>query len=585
MYLAAILLSATLLADAPDTLQTAVVTAGQGISVSRPDTIRIRSTNSISEVLSHSPGLVLADYGGIVGLKSVNLRGLGSPHTTIRIDGIKVGSVQTGQSDLGMLGLENFGAAIVDYAQNSVNFTTRRPGFRGRSIAGKVSLGGGSFGTLLPYGRVDFKISDSLSLSASAAGTISKGDFGYGEGRRRENNDIAQIRAGLDAFGIMDGGEWTAKLYYNGSDRGSPGSIDYPSSDRQKDRNAFVQGFARKRFGFLYEMNASVKAAVDALQYRSEWGDSDYVQMEFQLNSSHKFHVLQWLEVSVVAELEQDCLCSSYYDASRTSVTAIAGASFKLPRFKADITLQWEGTYDNGAAPKNVVSPSADFRFNAFEGFDILGFARRAFRAPTFNELYYPGYGNPELRPEDAFLTDLGVEYTRSFGAHWALKSKIDAFCNYLRDKIVSAPSEENPSLWLPYNIGEVLCTGLDAEAAIAYEADPWRASLSARYSFQNAEDVPYLAKHSALVASDVSFKGWSLAALWNLRCGRKDSYGDMPDYNTLDLTAVKEFRMAGDKNLALKLSCRNIADCRYETVTGYPMPGRSIVGGVEYSF
>ena len=581
--------------DAPDTLQTAVVTAERGVTVSRTDTIRIRNTNSISEVLSRSPGLVVADYGGFAGIKSVNLRGLGSPHTTILIDGIKVGNVQTGQSDLGMLGLENFGATIIDYAQNSVNFTTRRPEFRGRGegnaavsprrVAGRLSLGAGSFGTFLPYGRIDFKISDRLSLGANVAGTVSKGDFSYGDGLRRSNNDIAQLRAGLDAFGKIDDGDWAAKLYYNGSDRGTPGSADWPSADRQTDRNAFVQCLIRKRFSPLYEANISGKAGCDKLQYKSEWGDSDYSQIEAQLNTSHKFHVLQWLDLSAVAELQWDGLNSTYYEASRTDVAAIAGASLKLPRLKADVTLQWEGIYDSGAGPMNVVSPSADFRFAILDGLALLGFARRAFRAPTFNELYYPGYGNPDLRPEDAFLTDLGVEYKRISGRHWALKSKIDAFCNHLTDKIVSAPSEENPSLWLPYNIGEVLCAGLDAEAAIAYEADPWKASLSARYSYQNAEDVPYLAKHSAVVSADASFKGWSLTALWNLRRGRKDSYGDMPDYNTLDLAAVKEFRLAGDMVLGLKISCRNVADCRYETVSGYPMPGRSIVGGVEFSF
>ena len=585
MFSAAILLSATLLADAPDTLQTAVVTAERGISVSRTDTIRIKNTNSISEVLSRSPGLVLADYGGLAGLKSVNLRGLGSPHTTIRIDGIKVGNVQTGQSDLGMPGLENFSMTLVDYARNSVDFITGRPEFGSHRIAGKVSMSGGSFGTFLPWGRIDLRVSDKLSLSANAAGTISKGDFSYGDDLSRTNNDISQMRVGIDAFGMIGGGDWTAKLYYNGSDRGTPGSIEWPSTDRQRDRNAFAQGMLRKCFSDLYEMNVSGKAAVDKLQYFSQRGEDDYAQKEVQLNSSHKFHVLSWLDLGAVAELEWDGLNSTYYEASRTDVTAIAGAEFKLPRFKADFTLEWEGIYDRGAAPMNVIAPSADFRFNVFEGFDILGFASRAFRAPAFNELYYPGYGNPELQPEDAWLTDLGLEYSHFIGKRWTMKSKLDVFRNHLTDKIVSAPSEETPSLWLPYNTGEVLCTGVDAEASITFEARSWKSSFCARYSFQNADNVPYLAKHSAVVSADVSAGGWSLAALWNLRCGRQDSYGNMPDYNTLDATASRVFDIAGDMSLALRLSCRNIADCRYETVTGYPMPGRSIIGGLEFSF
>ena len=582
---AAILLSATLLADAPDTLRTAVVTSERGISVSRTDTIRVKNTNSISEVLSRSPGLVLADYGGPAGLKSVNLRGLGSPHTTIRIDGIKVTNVQSGQSDLGLQGMETFSAAVIDYAQNSVNFITARPEFKSRGIAGKVSVSGGSFGTFLPSGRIDFKVSDKLSLSASAAGTVSKGDFTYDDDLKRSNNDIAQLRAGLDAFGTIKGGDYAAKLYYNGSDRGTPGPVDWPSTDRQKDRNAFAQSHLRKRFSDIYKMSVSGKVGYDKLQYLSEWGESDYAQKEVQLNTSHKFHVLRRLDLSAVAELQWDGLESTCYEASRTDATAIAGASLKLPRFNADLTLQWEGIFDRGAAPISVFSPSADFRFKILDGLDILGFARRAFRAPTFNELYYPGYGNPGLRPEDALLSDIGLEYKRAFSPRWALKSKIDAFCNHLTDKIVSAPSGKNPSLWLPYNTGEVLCTGLDAEGTLTYDAQALKAAFSARYSFQNAEGVPYMARHSAVVSADASVKGWSFGVLWNLRCGRKDSDGDMPDFNTLDISAAKEFRFKDGLTLTPKLFCRNLADFRYETVTGYPMPGRSIFCALDFTF
>ena len=569
----------------PDTLRTAIVSAERGISVSRSDTLKSSASQTIGELILQSPGLVLADYGGAAGVKTVNLRGLGSPHTSIRIDGIKVMNLQSGQTDLGMLGLENFGGAVIDYAQNSIDFKTARPVFNGRSIAGRFAFSGGSFSTFLPQGRLDFKLSDRLCISAHAAGIVSKGDFDCPDGTKRENNDISQIKAGMGLFGITDGGDWMAKLYYNGSERGAPGSTDYPSTDRQEDRNAFAQGYFRKRLSALYSLDISAKLAFDEVRYTSAWGDSDYRQKELQLNTAHKFNINGWLTLSAVAELSLGGINSTYYRASRTGITAIAGAAFKLNRFRSDLTLQYERIADKGGLRRDIVSPALDLRFRASETLDITGFARRAFRAPTFNELYYPGYGNPDLRPEDAWLTDIGLDWHRSASGHWTFKAKLDAFYNFLTDKILSAPSEENPSQWLPYNIGTVRAKGLDAEAAAGYASNGWKTSFCARYSFQTAEDVPYLAKHTAVLTASADYRTWSVDAVWNLRAGRRDSYGPMPDWDTLDITASKEFHLKNNSILSLEIICRNLTDREYALVTGYPMPGRSLTAGLAFSF
>lgn len=599
MISAAILLTGILLSgdptgtEATDTLSTAVVTAERGITISREDTLALRnSTATATDLLLMSPGLVVSDNGGFAGLKTVSLRGLGSPHTTIRIDGIKVGNVQSGQNDLGMLPIENFGAAIIDYAQNSLNFCTQKPQFGDRNIAGRINFQGGSFGTYIPNGRLSFRINDKVSLSANAAGIISKGDFPYGETEdgatllRRGNNDIKQYKAGIDAFGTMDGGDWTAKAYYSDAERGTPGSTDWPApEDRQNDRNTFLQGMMRKSISPLYSLAIAGKASYDDVLYHSAWGDSDYTQTELQLSSTHRFRVSEWLELSAVTEWQWDDLSATSYDATRSDVTGIAGAALRFKRFNADITLQYEGIFDKGGASHNIISPAADLRYSLTKELDITGFARRAYRAPTFNELYYPGYGNPELKPEDALLTDIGIDWRKAIHSGWTAKAKIDAFYNYLTDKITSAPSPEDPNLWFPYNIGEVRASGFDAEAGTDFTSGEWKTGADVRYSFQNAVNVPYLAKHTVVLTADAAFKGWMLDAIWNYRGGRRHSYGEMPDWNTLDIIFSKSVSLRNREEMTFRLICRNIADFRYEFVTGYPMQGRSITAGLGLNF
>lgn len=71
------LLSAGLPEHVTDSLQPVTVTADKGVVVSRTDTLAVRNSFSISEILHQSPGLVIGDYGGFAGLKTVSLRGWG----------------------------------------------------------------------------------------------------------------------------------------------------------------------------------------------------------------------------------------------------------------------------------------------------------------------------------------------------------------------------------------------------------------------------------------------------------------------------------------------------------------------------
>ncbi len=577
------LIAGLMLVPAQDTLQAVTVVADRGVVVSRTDTVSINSTLDAASALMQVPGLYVGDYGYASGLKSVSLRGFGSAHTAIYVDGVRVGNVESGQSDLGMLGIENFGTAVVDYAQNSISFNTAKPVFAGRPVAGRLRLGAGSFGTWLPYGRVDFRVSDAVSMSANIAGNMSRGE--------RDNSDIKQVRGGADAWGVISGGEWHAKLYANGAERGTPGSLSWPSTDRQSDRNYLAQGTFRKQITEDYEIRVSAKGSYDGLSYKSEWGDSDYRQTELQLNTAQKWRLQPWWTVSFAADLAWDGLKGNVYNESRTGAVFAAATAIRLPRLKADLALEYDGTFEKSGGRWNSLSPSADLRFTLVQGIDLVAFGRRAYRVPTFNELYYPGYGNPDLKPEDAWLSDLGLDFCRVYGS-WTVKARADGFYNYLTNKIISAPSED-PMVWLPYNVGKVEALGADILAGLDWASGDWNAGFCARYGFQKAldktpdsytlgEQIPYVARHTLVLSADASWKGWALGAVFNLRSGRRDGTGEMPSWNTLDVTAGKEFNLGGGMVLGLNAIARNLTGCSYEIIRDYPMPGRNFLCAVQ---
>ncbi len=590
--------------EAADTLKAVTVVADRGIVISRTDTVSIRPEQNVSDVLHRLPGVSISDNGGVAGLKSVSLRGLGSAHTAIYVDGVRVGNVQSGQTDLGSLPLSNLGEAVVDYAQNSISFTTRKPVFaEGRKVAGRAVLQAGSFGTWQPLARIDLKASERLALSANASANISDGDFSYGEGLVRTNNDIRQYMAGLDAFGTLEHGNYHAKAGWNSSQRGTPGSTSWPSEDRQNDRNTYIQGTLENHFSGVYTLNLSAKASSDKIQYLSSWGDSDYDQTEFQLNSSHRFKINDWWIVSAAADMQWDGLESTYYNSTRLGTIGTVTSVFSFERFMAEIAAEYQAAYDHDEATseeknRHSLSPSLDLRFRAAESLDFVAFARRAYRIPTFNELYYAGYGNPALLPEDAWLTDAGLEWHNTAAGGWSSSLKFNGFYNLLTDKIISAPDPSDPYgyTWLPYNIGRVVAMGLDLSTNIRYSSDVWSGGIYAHYSYQSAldktpdsftfgEQIPYVARHTASVSADISRGGWTFSGNWNGRMGRNDSSGEMPSWNTLDLSLRKDFSFCNSSSLSVFANVKNMLDCRYEIVRDYPVSGRNFILGIDFKF
>ena len=103
--------------------------------------------------------------------------------------------------------------------------------------------------------------------------------------------------------------------------------------------------------------------------------------------------------------------------------------------------------------------------------------------------------------------------------------------------------------------------------------------------SYTYGQQIPYIARHTVVLTGSVQWKGWGLNPVWNMRAGRTDGTGELPDWNTLDVNMSKSFNIADAGSLSIWFSARNLLDCRYETVSGYPMPGRSFMGGIGFKF
>lgn len=249
--------------------------------VVRPQTLRdgylaTLNAHSVADAVRYFAGVQLKDYGGVGGIKTLDIRSMGTNHMGVFYDGLPVGNAQNGQVDLGRFSLDNIEEIALyngqkstifqparDFASSgSIYIRSRRPRFpSGRNTAGTVVFRTGSFGLLNPSLRIDRRISRQVSATFNVEYTYSTGRYRFRyskylpDGRIawdttavRRNGDIRALRAEASVFGNVDKGSWMAKAYYYNSERGIPGAIVnnvWKNSQRQWDRNFSCRaGFA-----------------------------------------------------------------------------------------------------------------------------------------------------------------------------------------------------------------------------------------------------------------------------------------------------------------------------------------------------
>src|SRR5574344_1464415 len=140
------------------------------------------NTHSVADALRYFSGLQVKDYGGVGGLKTVNIRSMGTNHLGVFYDGIELGNAQNGTIDLGKFSLDNmesitlyngeknssFQSAKDFGASGNVYMQSKAPFFEtGEKYHMSATLKAGSFWTVNPSFVWEQKLTDKLSLSSS----------------------------------------------------------------------------------------------------------------------------------------------------------------------------------------------------------------------------------------------------------------------------------------------------------------------------------------------------------------------------------------------------------------------------------
>ena len=501
------------------------------------------SVVSVADALRYFSGVQIKDYGGIGGLKTVNVRSMGSQHVGVFFDGIQIGNAQNGTVDLGKFSLDNMESVSVyngqkseifqsakDYASaSSVYMVTRKPVFddnRKNNLTLKAKTG--SFDLANASALWETKLSEKISLSTNAEFMYTSGrykfryhkDGGYDTTEVRRNGDVTSLRAETALFGKINNGEWQAKAYFYNSERGYPGAAvkkDYGISllneDRQKDRNFFVQSLFRKNLSSFYSFKVQAKYANDYMNYimppesTLEPMNNHYWQQELFLSAANLFSITDWWSANLAIDMQYnhldadgtDMFNAGFVQPRRYTVLSAAATSVRIQRLKLQGSLLYTFVTDESArnkavAPdKNIFTPTVVASYKPFVKtyLELRAFYKKIFRMPTFNDLYYVQIGNRLLKPEYTTQYNLGIVYNKTFnkGIFTNIGIQADAYYNRVTDKIIATPTS-NQLVWTMVNLGYVEIKGVDVGVTQGFKFGQVFVNTRLNYTYQTAKDL-----------------------------------------------------------------------------------------------
>lgn len=539
---------------------------------------------TLPELLARQPGLHVVDTGGRGKSASVFLRGTSSTHALLLIDGMPLGSATTGQPSLHNLPLSQIerieilrGPASSLYGSDAIGgviqvFTRRGEGpARVAAYAGIGSHGtreaqagvSGSSGPLSYHFSATHYTTDGFNVAADPLrfNTVNfslpnPDDDGY------RNTTLT----GRLVYEIAKGHEIGASVLEgksrNGFDRGGP-TVDAYNNDKTRAYGVFL----KNRVNAVWTSELRWGSSADWSESFAP-GRSLFATTQTQWTWQNDLRLPLGRLLLALENTEQAVDSTTAYTVKRREIdSAVLGYQGNVGAHSWQAALRRDDNSQFGA--HTTGSLGYGYRFAA--AWQIRASVGTAFKAPSFNQLYFPGFGNANLKPEKARNREIGLHWGKD-GQH----ASATVFDNRIADLIAGFPVT---------NIGKARIKG--TALAYGFARGPWALDAALDLMKPINDDTGHRLQRRPAemlkLAATYAPGDWKLGGEINAVGRRYDTTTEgrpMHGYAVTHLFAGK----ALGKDWTLEGRINNLFDRAYENAWAYAVPGREIFIGLRYA-
>ena len=558
---------------------------------------------SLPELLKGRAGLNITNQGGPGKLTSIFLRGAESDHVLVLVDGIRIGSATAG--------LASFQDLPVDQIERIEIIRGPRSSLYGsEAIGGVIQIftrkGGMGFE---PHFRIG---AGSNNLREASAGFSNRGERGWisAEGAYQETDGINACRgAGFPVFQGCFADEPDLDGYRNvsvslrggvevGEDVTLEGHFLNADADNEYDGSNFggnetetTQRVLGSKLtwtpGERFKLTAQAGRTADksdayfrAAGIRSYVNTFDTQRDTTSLQADFAFADGQLLTAGGDWQRDEVTSTTEFLVTERDNIGVFVeyqgrfGAHQLQASVRNDDNEQF-GNHTTGSIGWGM-SLGNDFRLNASYG--------TGFKAPTFNDLYFPFGGNPDLKPEESKSFNVGIG---QYAANWnwtfnVFQTRIDALTGY--DSFFNLVQIDEARIRGAELTFATTLAGWDLSTQLSYADPRARAQLTAEGADNPNYDnlLPRRAPRTGRIDLDRSFGAFRFGTTLNGASARYDDAANtvrVAGYGTVDL----RLEYAVNADWTLQARATNVFDRDYETIAWYNQPGREYGLSLRY--
>lgn len=542
---------------------------------------------TLTQLLAQQPGVQYSANGGMGKTSAIFLRGLAARHTLLLVDGVRYGSATTGDPNLDNLPLGDIdhieivrGPLSSLYGSDAVGgviqvFTRRATEGQRPNLA--VSIGSHGyqqtgFGLSFADGPWDGSVQLQHTETRGFSATSEHVPFGY-----NPDNDSFRQNAGNLSLGLKLAPEWEARmslLESNGrTDLDDGPGIDSKAAMHTRVAAVQVGGKVQGSWRTLLRVARSTDTydTLASLVYDIGAITTNQQQLSWENTVATPVGTLLLLGEHLKQNVSKS---AGQYDVTERTINGLAvglngeaGAHTWQASVRRDRNSQY-GDQRTGSLGYGLQF-APDWRLTAAAG--------TSFVAPSFNDLYWPSFGNPLLQPEEGRHAELGLRH----GAGTA-QTRLTVFGNRIRGYITQGANPVN----LPYATSHGASLSYENRIGALHlntvleRVNPRNDNLgSANY----AKLLPRRAENSAKLGADWEQGAWSFGSDLQAYSHRFDDAANtirLAGFATLDLRTQWQFQ----PDWALQLRLNNLADKPYETAYGYHQPGRELYLTLRYT-
>lgn len=439
------------------------------VNVISRDEIDMRQPKDLPALLQSLPGVEVARQGSRGQTSSIFIRGSGSKYVLVLIDGMRVGSATLGYMDLSQLPLDAIeqielirGPRAALYGSDAVSgviaITTRKAS--GVTLSAKVASQGLAETSLQGATTID-----QTQLFAQA---------GYGRADGIHVLDKPGVDTDRDGFrnrfvrsGLTQrftGGDisWQSQLNrgYNQFDFNPAWGLGADQAKTRQDQHQLSASYQTQVGTVLKQVSTQVKAGLgrdDSLTY-GNGASYRYITKRQELDAQSLLAFAGDIDWLIGVNRTRDEVATSgdaYVRENRVSQSAFTAVSWQLAALHLDTALR----HDHVSAYDSYQTYQWGASYQLTESLQARVNQGSSFKVPTYNDLYYPNFGNPDLQPETSLSREAGVRFTPQGKA----QVTIDAV-HFQRN--LSNMIAYNSAVWQSQNIAAAELTGFEYTVA-----------------------------------------------------------------------------------------------------------------------